>query len=96
MKKRDNELQDRRKVATDAKTALLEKFRAAQSAPDREARQAERVAIAAAREERHAERLMLALKEVQLEIVRLEAQEALVDGFGVMSGRVKGPAGGGH
>jgi DNA primase len=41
-------------------------------------------------------RLMLALKEVQLEVVRLENQEALVDGFGVMSGRVKGPAGGGH
>jgi len=46
--------------------------------------------------EADAERLMLALKEVQLEISRLEAQEALVDGFGVMSGRVKGPAGGGH
>ena len=46
--------------------------------------------------EADAERLMLTLKEVQLEIARLEAQEALVDGFGVMSGRVKGPAGGGH
>jgi DNA primase len=42
------------------------------------------------------ERLMLTLKEVQQEITRLENQEALVDGFGVMSGRVKGPAGGGH
>jgi DNA primase len=41
-----------------------------------------------------AERLMLTLKEVQDEIARLENQEALVDGFGVMSGRVKGPAGG--
>lgn len=46
--------------------------------------------------ETDAERLMLTLKEVQLEIARLEHQEALVDGFGVMSGRVKGPAGGGH
>jgi DNA primase len=46
--------------------------------------------------EADAERLMLTLKEVQLEIARLENQEALVDGFGVMSGRVKGPAGGGH
>ncbi|MGV3548999.1 DNA primase [Rhizobium sp.] len=46
--------------------------------------------------EADAERLMLTLKEVQQEIARLEAQEALVDGFGVMSGRVKGPAGGGH
>jgi DNA primase len=46
--------------------------------------------------EADAERLMLTLKEVQLEVARLENQEALVDGFGVMSGRVKGPAGGGH
>lgn len=46
--------------------------------------------------EAEVERLMLALKEVQFEIARLENQEALVDGFGVMSGRVKGPAGGGH
>ena len=46
--------------------------------------------------EADAERLMLTLKEVQQEITRLENQEALVDGFGVMSGRVKGPAGGGH
>jgi DNA primase len=37
-------------------------------------------------------RLMAALEHVQLEIVRLESQEALIDGFGVMSGRVKGPA----
>ena len=40
--------------------------------------------------------LMLRLSENQLEAVRLENQEALIDGFGVMSGRVKGPAGGGH
>jgi DNA primase len=46
--------------------------------------------------EREVEQLMLTLKEVQLEVTRLENQEALVDGFGVMSGRVKGPAGGGH
>jgi DNA primase len=38
--------------------------------------------------------LMLLLKENQLEAARLENQEALIDGFGVMSGRVKGPAGG--
>ncbi|CAN7223532.1 DNA primase [Rhizobium sp. LjRoot254] len=44
----------------------------------------------------YVERLMRTLKEVQLEVTRLENQEALVDGFGVMSGRVKGPAGGGH
>ncbi|MCM2454148.1 DNA primase [Rhizobium sp. CG4] len=36
--------------------------------------------------------LMRALNEVQLEITRMENQEAIIDGFGVMSGRVKGPA----
>lgn len=33
-----------------------------------------------------------ALQEVQMETNRLENQEAIIDGFGVMSGRVKGPA----
>ncbi|WP_276120756.1 MULTISPECIES: DNA primase [Pararhizobium] len=33
------------------------------------------------------------LQEVQLEVTRLENQEAIIDGFGVLSGRVKGPAG---
>jgi DNA primase len=46
--------------------------------------------------EEEVERLMLALNENQLESTRLESQEALIDGFGVMSGRIKGPAGGGH
>ena len=36
--------------------------------------------------------LMRALSEVQLEVGRMENQEAIIDGFGVMSGRVKGPA----
>ena len=36
--------------------------------------------------------LTLALSEVQAEISRLENQEAIIDGFGVMSGRVKGAA----
>ncbi|MEZ2219800.1 DNA primase [Rhizobium sp. RCC_161_2] len=39
------------------------------------------------------EQLMRALQEVQLEAVRLENQEAIIDGFGVLSGRIKGPAG---
>lgn len=46
-------------------------------------------------EEGDAERsdiLMLALREIQNEISRMENQEAIIDGFGVMSGRVKGPA----
>jgi hypothetical protein len=30
------------------------------------------------------------LEQVQLEIARLENQEAIIDGFGVLSGRVKG------
>ncbi|MDH6266916.1 DNA primase [Rhizobium sp. SG_E_25_P2] len=38
------------------------------------------------------EQLLSALNENQLESLRLESQEALIDGFGVMSGRVKGPA----
>lgn len=39
------------------------------------------------------EQLMRALQEVQLEAVRLENQEAIIDGFGVLSGRVKSAAG---
>jgi DNA primase len=39
------------------------------------------------------EQLMRALQEVQLEAVRLENQEAIIDGFGVLSGRIKGSAG---
>ncbi len=39
------------------------------------------------------EQLMRALQEVQLEALRLENQEAIIDGFGVLSGRIKGPAG---
>lgn len=38
------------------------------------------------------EPLLRALSEVQTEIVRMENQEAIIDGFGVMSGRVKGVA----
>jgi DNA primase len=38
------------------------------------------------------EQLINALHEVQLEVARMENQEAIIDGFGVMSGRVKGPA----
>ncbi|AYD01612.1 DNA primase [Neorhizobium sp. NCHU2750] len=36
--------------------------------------------------------LLRALLEIQNEITRLEAQEAIIDGFGVLSGRVKGAA----
>jgi DNA primase len=37
--------------------------------------------------------ILRALQEVQLETMRLENQEAIIEGFGVLSGRVKGPAG---
>lgn len=37
--------------------------------------------------------ILRALQEVQLETVRMENQEAIIEGFGVLSGRVKGPAG---
>ena len=43
-------------------------------------------------EAEQADLLLRALIEVQNEIARLENQEAIIDGFGVLSGRVKGPA----
>ena len=48
---------------------------------------------AEAGDEDAAPKLMRTLHEVQLEISRLENQEAIIDGFGVLSGRAKGPAG---
>ncbi|WP_337268898.1 DNA primase [Oryzifoliimicrobium ureilyticus] len=39
------------------------------------------------------EKLMEAFQEVHLEGLRLENQEAIIDGFGVLSGKVKGSAG---
>ena len=52
--------------------------------------------IAAAAEAEDAEgidALMRALQEIQQEILRMENQDAIIDGFGVLSGRVKGSAG---
>jgi DNA primase len=51
--------------------------------------------LAVATEEGDGERvpqILRALQEVQQETVRLENQEAIIEGFGVLSGRVKGPA----
>ena len=51
--------------------------------------------LALATEEGDGERvpqILRALQEVQHETVRLENQEAIIEGFGVMSGRVKGPS----
>ena len=52
--------------------------------------------LALATEEGDGERvpqILRALQEVQQETVRMENQEAIIEGFGVLSGRVKGPAG---
>lgn len=42
------------------------------------------------------ERLMRSLQEVHLEGLRLENQDAIIDGFGILSGRVKGAATNAH
>lgn len=42
------------------------------------------------------ERLMNSLQEVHLEGLRLENQDAIIDGFGILSGRVKGAATNAH
>lgn len=72
---RNNEVSERRGSAADAKAALLEAYRAAKAAaePTQLARQAERVAIAAAREERRAERERV--KTEERERIRAEAEE---------------------
>ncbi|NGO64869.1 hypothetical protein G6N76_14455 [Rhizobium daejeonense] len=72
---RNNDLSDRRSSAADAKAALLQAYRAAKAAaePTHLARQAERVAIAAAREERRAERERVKIEE--RERIRAEAEE---------------------
>lgn len=72
---RNNEVSERRGSAADAKAALLQAYRAAKAAaePTQLARQAERVAIAAAREERRAERERV--KTEERERIRAEAEE---------------------
>ncbi|WP_208247061.1 DUF6481 family protein (plasmid) [Rhizobium sp. T1470] len=70
---RNNQLSDRRAASADAKTSLLNAYRAAKTGaePARMARQAERTAIVSAREERRGTR---ALKHG--ERVRVETQAA--------------------
>ncbi|SCM71389.1 conserved hypothetical protein [uncultured Pleomorphomonas sp.] len=62
---KNKDLNDRRSTANDAKAAQLQAYRAAiaAAAPTREARQAERLAIAEARDGRRAERERLKLEE---------------------------------
>ncbi|WP_072378990.1 DUF6481 family protein [Rhizobium tibeticum] len=71
---RNNELSDRRAASADAKTSLLNAYRAAKTAaePAKMARQAERTAIVSAREERRVERERLKHEER----VRVETQAA--------------------
>ncbi|WP_337183751.1 DUF6481 family protein [Shinella sp.] len=71
---RDNQLSDRRAASADAKSALLNAYRAAQvaAAPTRAARQAERALISAAREERRLERERAKTEER----TRIEAEAA--------------------
>lgn len=73
-----NELQDRRSMSADAKAALLEAYKAAKAAaePDREAKQAERLELAAERDARRAEREQAKLAEkarVEAETIEREA-----------------------
>ncbi|OHV82467.1 DNA primase [Ensifer sp. LCM 4579] len=51
------------------------------------------IAEAAATEDvEQGQRLVRAMEEVQLELHRMDKLEAIIEGFGVLSGRVKGPA----
>ncbi|WEX76478.1 DNA primase [Sinorhizobium numidicum] len=47
---------------------------------------------AAAQDIEQGQRLVRAMEEVQLELHRMDKLEAIIEGFGVLSGRVKGPA----
>lgn len=62
---KNQDLNDRRSAASDAKAAQLQAYRAAieAAAPTREARQAERLEIAEARDARRAERERVKLEE---------------------------------
>lgn len=76
-----NELSDRRNASADAKAALLESYRKAHSAADpaRLARQAERVAVAAAREERRLERELMKRAEAEHRAAGALEQQAIAD-----------------
>ena len=73
------ELAERRGTATEAKAALLQAYRAAQKpAPQREARQQERIQIAEAREARQAAREQAKLEEqARLDAEAQEREAAL-------------------
>ena len=78
---RNNDLSDRRIAAVEAKTALLNAYRAAKAAdgPARLARQAERTAIAAAREERRLERERVKRDEAERQAGEAAERQAAED-----------------
>ena len=82
---RKNEVSDRRAASADAKTALLNAYRAARTVaePARMARQAERAAIATAREERRVERERLKLEEQKRIETEATARQAAVEAAAV-------------
>lgn len=80
-KAKNNELSDRRKIAADAKAALLHAFHAAKEAaePTGLARQAERQAVASARDERRATRERLKAEERERIQAEAEEREAAIE-----------------
>ena len=74
MNARKNDLTDRRAAASEAKSALLKSFRTARIAaePARLAKQAERMAVTAARQERRLERERLKRVEVERRIAPVD------------------------
>ncbi|WOI57970.1 DUF6481 family protein [Palleronia sp. LCG004] len=79
--KKENDLADRRKAATESKAALLQAHRAAMEAaePTRLAREEERLAVAKAREERRAERERVKLEEQERVAAEAARQQAAAD-----------------
>lgn len=78
---RNNDLSDRRAAAAQAKSALLNAYRAAKTAADpaRLERQAERIAIAAAREERRLERERVKRIEAERLTAEAAARQAAIE-----------------
>ena len=81
MNARKNDLTDRRAAASEAKSALLKSFRTARIAaePARLAKQAERMAVTAARQERRLERERLKRVEVERRIAEACERQAAAD-----------------
>lgn len=78
---RNNDFSDRRIAASEAKSALLNAYRAAKTAaePAKLARQAERATIAAAREERRIERERTKREEAERRAIEAAERQAAAD-----------------